>query len=970
MSEVKEKSLEENGNDSETPEKDSKTHKLNKKHNSLILIDGHALAFRAYHALARMGFRTKDGTPTWAAFGFSKILFEIIEKFKPHYMIVTFDTSAPTFRKEMYEGYKANRTAAPDDFVIQMPMLTEIVNAFEIPIFQKPGFEADDLIGTLARQASEQGLEVGIVTGDRDLLQLVNEHVTVYLPHHDQTGLRKYDVAETIEKYGIRPDQIVDYKGMVGDTSDNIPGIKGMGPKGAAKLLQEFETLDNIYNNLDKIDSKRVRGMLEDNKEIAMLSRTLSRIEVEAPIEFNLESCHLNRPVEENVREVFTRLEFKSMLSTLPKLLANFLSAGPGEEFSHKEDDDLWFDFNEEEHSQSDLKLDVNIVKTIDEVKELVNTLQTLPFFSIDLETTSVNSLLADIVGISIAHDKDIAEKKAANFKIFYIPTGHILEEDPIKNLVLNDVLSVFKPLLENGKVLKIGQNLKYEMNVFSRYGIDLCGVKDDTFIADYLINPSTTHALKEIAKSHLHYFMTNISELIGSGKNAKTMDQVLTSDAAQYAGADSAVTLELSYFLRDKLAEADLTKLYEEMELPLVKVLARMEQNGINIDKKHLNDLSDKLKEMLGGLEKKIYELAGKEFNINSPKQLSIILFEDMQIPVKGVKKNKTTGFSTDASVLEKLAAEYEIVRHILEYRTLAKVKSTYADSLPHQINPKTGKIHTSYNQTIASTGRLSSIDPNLQNIPIKTEIGREIRRAFITSDPDDVILTADYSQIELRLLAHYTKDPIFIEAFEKDLDIHSRTVMDVFGLKDISEVTPELRRIGKTVNFGIIYGQSAFGLAEKLKIPNKQAAEIISKFNETYKSINKYVDEMVNFADKNGYVKTLFDRRRYLPEIHSSIKSIREFGKRTAINTPLQGTAADLIKIAMIRVDQALIEKKLKTKMLLQVHDELVFEVPKNEVAIVKEMITGIMENVYPEISVPLKVSVNTGTSWVEAK
>jgi DNA polymerase-1 len=969
MSEVKEKKVQEIQDESDSQD-NAKPQGLKRQNNNLILVDGHAIAFRAYHALSRMGFRTKDGMPTWAAFGFSRILFEIIEKFKPYYMIVTFDTSEPTFRKELYEGYKANRTAAPEDFSIQMPLIFDIVNAFEIPIFSKAGFEADDLIGTLARQAAERGLEVGIVTGDRDLIQMVDEHISVYLPQHDQSGLKKYGVAETIEKYGIRPDQIVDYKAMVGDSSDNIPGIKGMGPKGASKLLQEFETLDNIYNNLDKIDSKRVKNMLEENREIAMLSRTLSRIDIQAPVELDLETCHLNRPQEANVREVLTRFEFKSMLSNIPKLLANFLSAGPGGQFTHQDEDDLWFDFNDDEHSQNELNLNVNIPKSIDEVKELVNTLQTLPYFSVDLETNSVNSLLAEIVGISIAHDQGIEEKKAASFKIFYVPTGHTLPDDPIKNLDLKEVLEIFKPVLENEKVLKIGQNLKYEINVFSTYGIELKGIKDDTFIADYLINPANSHGLKEMAKSHLHYFMTNISELIGTGKNAKTMDQVLTAAAAQYAGADSAVTLELSFFLRERMAESELIQLYEEMELPLIPVLARMEQNGIKVDEKQLQDLSDKLKKLMAGLETKIYGLAGKEFNLNSPKQLSVILFEDLKISAKGVKKNKTTGYSTDASVLEKLALDYEIVRHILEFRTLTKIKSTYADSLMPLINPRTGKIHTSYNQGIASTGRLSSTDPNLQNIPIKTEIGREIRRAFITSEPDSVILTADYSQIELRLLTHYTKDPIFIEAFEKDLDIHSRTVMDVFGLTDISQVTPELRRIGKTVNFGIIYGQSAFGLAEKLKIPNKKAAEIISKFNDTYKSITRYVDEMVHFADKNGYVKTLFNRRRYLPEIHSSNKSIREFGKRTAINTPLQGTAADLIKIAMIRIDQALRESKLKTKMLLQVHDELVFEVPRDEVNEIREMVPRIMENVCPEISVPLKVSVNTGSSWVEAK
>ncbi|MFN8575217.1 MAG: DNA polymerase I, partial [Candidatus Sericytochromatia bacterium] len=815
-----------------------------------------------------------------------------------------------------------------------------------------------------------QGLEVKIMTGDRDIFQLIREGVSVYLPQKGVGELKENNFDECVEYFGVRPDQVIDFKGIKGDTSDNIPGVSGIGDVGAKKLIQEYGSLEAIYENIDKVKPDKIKEKLIADRENAFLSKQLATIKTDIELEFDLEKCVMNRPDESKIIEIFRKLSFKRFITELPKVLNNF-KADISIDGLKDEDDDLWFDFTEEEHGQEQLNLNVNIVDSLEKVQDLADTLKSLEYFSIDLETNSVDSLQAQIVGISISHDKDIEEKKAKGFHIFYIPTMHNLEEDPIKSLDINKVLEILKPILENKSIGKIGHNLKYEINVFSNYGIKVDGIKDDTIIADYLINPSSTHALKEISKSHLHYFMTPISELIGTGKNAITMNKVLTYDSAQYAGADSAVTLELAFFLMEKMKESEVTKLYEEIELPLIPVLADMEQQGITLSENMLKELSAKIKEMMEKTEKRIYDLAGKEFNINSPKQLSVVLFEDLKIPPKGAKKNKTTGYSTDAGVLEKLAGEYEIVSHIMEYRQLGKIKSTYADSLVNLINPKTGKIHTSYNQTIAATGRLSSIDPNLQNIPIKTELGREIRRAFTASRPEDVIITADYSQIEFRrILTTLHTRSTFIDAFKNNLDIHSRTAMDIFKLKDISEVTPEYRRMGKTVNFGIVYGQTAFGLSEKLNIPVKDASEIIKKFNETYTSIAEYVIKMSKFAEDNGYVTTLFNRRRYIPEMHSTNRTLREFGKRTAINTPIQGTAADLIKIAMIRVHEKLKNSNLKTKMLLQVHDELVFESPKEEVEEVKNMIKEIMENVYPELSVPLEVSVHVGNSWVEAK
>lgn len=939
----------------------------NKKH--LLIIDGHALVFRSYYALFTTGMKTKDGVPSWAVYGFTKAVFDTIKSYQPDYLIVTFDTGEPTFRHHLYDLYKANRSKAPDDFVIQMPFINEIVEALEIPVFQMVGFEADDLIGTLSRQASEKGIEVGIITGDQDLLQLTDdENISVFLPQKG-SDIKKFGKAEVIEKYGVTPKQFIDFKAIKGDSSDNIPGISGIGEKGALKLLLEYGSLENIYNSIDKMKANKQREYLINDKESAFLFQKLVTIERFVPIEIDLEKCKTQIHDKSNIERVLNKLNFRTMVSTLPKLFSSLKHEQSNLEKISIEDegDDLWFDFNEQEHSQAKLELNLKIIKNIEELKALVDDLNSLPYFSIDLETTGLISLNTEIVGISISHDKNVEEKKAAKFNTFYIPLQHIDSE----NLDIDETIKILKPVLENEKVLKIGHNLKYEINVFSLYGINLKGIKDDTYIASYVLNPSSNHGLKDLAKSCFHYFMTEISELIGKGKTQITMKEVTAEKAADYAGADAAVTLELSFFLREKMkySEENITKLYEEIELPLVKVLADMEESGIKVDQKHLDDLSKRLTDLATNIEARVYVLAGKTFNINSPKQMSQVLFEDLKISPKGVKKNKNSSYSTDAGVLEKLAGEYEIVNHILEYRQIMKIKSTYADSLSSIINSKTGKIHTSFNQAVTTTGRLSSSDPNLQNIPIKSELGKEIRKAFVISDENHVLITADYSQIELRLLAHYTQDPAFLDAFNNNKDIHAKTISDILGI-DLSLVTPDMRRIGKTVNFGIIYGQTAYGLSEGLKIPVREASEIIKKFNEKYTSIVKYTEEMVHFAEEHGYVKTLFGRQRYIPDIGSTNRAMREFAKRTAINTPLQGTAADLIKIAMIKVDKALKDAGLKTKMLLQVHDELVFEAPIEEKEIATNLIKNVMESVSPEITVPLDVSVHDGNSWIEAK
>ncbi|GIW21601.1 MAG: DNA polymerase I [Candidatus Sericytochromatia bacterium] len=911
----------------------------------IIFIDGHALAFRAYHALIKTNLHTKDNVPTWAAYGFSKILFDIIKKFKPYYIVVAFDVSKKTFRNEIYPEYKANRGETPEEFLIQLPFITQIINAFEIPIFELDNYEADDLIGTLSIQANKIGLKSHIITGDQDLIQLVNENTFVYLPNRNDSTLKKFGINETIEKYQIGPQQIVDYKALIGDKSDNIPGIFGLGPKTAIKLLNQFNDLENIYKNLDKIESKRLKDLLVSGKDNAFLSKKLATIDVNAPINLDLNKSHLNLPNEENIRNLLNRLQFRSLLNELPEILSLFYSENKNKISNEKK-----------------ININVKIIKNTDELKELSNLIKKLKYFSIDIETTSLDFLTNHLVGIAISLDTNNKEKICNNFQSFYIPISHINYDF---NINIDDFKKEFKEIIENPNILKIGHNIKFEINVFSKYGIDLKGIKDDTYIADYLIDPNNSHALKEMAFHYLNYKMTRIEELIGKGKNALTMDYIDVEEVSRYACADSSITLELSFYLRKKLEEMNMIELYQNIEIPLIKVLSKMESEGIKIDKEHLSNLSSSLDLMLKDIESKIYQIAGKEFNINSPKQLSSILFEELKISTKGLKRGKSQAYSTDANILEKLRNEHDIVKYILDYRQISKLKSTYIDSLL-EITDKNSRIHTSFNQAITSTGRLSSSNPNLQNIPIKTKLGKEIRKAFI-ADNNKLILSADYSQIELRLLAHYSSDPIFIDAFNNDLDIHSKTAMEIFNIKNIEDITEEQRRIAKTVNFGIIYGQSAYGLSETLNISVSEASDIIKKFNETYKYVSMYVENIIKFAQEKGYVTTLLNRRRYIPELNSSNYSVREFGKRMAINTPLQGTAADLIKLAMVKIDKYLEESNKSSKMLLQVHDELVFEVYKDELEELKVNVKNIMENIYT-LNVPLKVSISIGKNWYE--
>ncbi|MBC7543266.1 MAG: DNA polymerase I, partial [Candidatus Sericytochromatia bacterium] len=919
-------------------------------------------------------------TATWAVFGFLRAMLEMIKTRKPECLAVSFDLPGATFRDDMYEKYKSHRPPMPDDLQSQLPLIREVVERFGIPIYTLAGFEADDVIGSIAKRAARNGQTVYILTGDQDTMQLVEEHIRVLTPQSGVDGLVEYGPDTVLERYGVTPEQFIDYKALIGDTSDNIPGVPGIGPKTAVKLLEQFQTVDNLVANIDKVKPDRIRDLIANNLELLRLSHTLSAIITDVEVDFDQAKCKLTPPPDiQALRDLLARLEFNTLLRELPETLKHFgvmdgaapaatpdaegpAGEGPGDS------DALWFDFQADSTPAArPPTLNMTIVTDPADLPDLVRRLAQGPF-AIDTETTNVRALQADLVGISLALSPEPGATTTDKLDSYYLPVGHALPTDTVAQLPLEATLAALRPVLEDPTIGKIGHNLKYDINVFSRYGIHLRGVADDSMIADYILDPERAHGLKEAALGQLGYTMTPITALIGTGVKAITMDKVLTEPPPGYAAADAAVTFELSHLERTKIGEMGLLDLYENIELPLVVVLAHMEQHGVALDVEHLRRLSKQLAEQIGALEQKVCLLVGREFNLNSPKQLSVVLFEDLQLPTAGIKKNPSGGFSTDAAMLEKLAPKHEAVRMILEYRQLTKLKSTYADSLPELIHPVTKRLHTSLNQTVAATGRLSSTDPNLQNIPVKSELGREIRRAFVAGNPDGVLMSADYSQIELRLLAHYSEDPAFLEAFRQGEDIHRRTAAEIFGMNP-EQVTSDLRRIAKTVNFGIAYGQTAFGLAQTLNVPQKEVATIIERFRTRYPRVQQFVTQMIAFAKENGFVTTLTGRRRFLPDAMSPNRNLRELAERMAVNTPLQGTAADIIKMAMIQVHDRLPKSGLSARMILQVHDELVFELPKDEIEPLKALIRPIMEGVM-QLKVPLQVDINTAANWMEAK
>ncbi len=889
------------------------------KEKILYLIDGSAYIYRAYHAIR--GLSNSKGLPTNAVFGFTRILLKLIEDKSPEYLVMFFDAKGPTFRHDIYSDYKANRPPMPEDLSIQIPFIKEVTRGFNIQLFDLPGYEADDLIGTVKLKAENAGYKVVMVTGDKDFMQLVSDQSTIWDPMKD-----KIIDSDTIQKeFDLKPEQIIDAMGLSGDKADNIPGVPGIGMKTAAKLIKTFGNMESLYKKIDTITKKKQQENLIAYKDQAFLSKELVTINTAAPISFTIEDFSYSEPDRAKLSRLFKDLEFRQLQKDFP--VKSDLSK---KNYIQVLDRDTFFD--------------------------LIKQLEAAEIIAVDTETTSKAPMKARLVGLSFA----IKPHEA-----FYIPCAHDYLGAP-EQLNLSFVLTALKPLLENPDISKVGQNIKYDCMVLVRHGIHLDGIVFDTMLASYLMNPSKrVHSLDQIALDLLDHATIEYEEVAGKGKNTVTFNQVPLEKAGPYASEDADITMMAFNALKPMIEEAGLTGLMENVELPLVPVLMNMEMSGISVDKDMLRDLSGSFETRLSDLEANIYLIAGETFNIRSSQQLGTILFEKLKLPVQK-KTKKKTGYSTDVGVLTTLADQHELPALILTHRTLAKLKSTYTDALLEIVNPETGRIHTSYNQTITATGRLSSSNPNLQNIPVKTDEGREIRRAFIPRD-GWVLLAADYSQIELRILAHYSEDSILVNSFINDEDIHTRTATEVF--QTFPElVMPDLRRQAKVINFGIVYGMSPFGLSRELGISTKMAKAYIDNYFSRYKGVKEYMNRTIESARSTGKTDTLLGRIRILPDIKSSNKNLREAAERIAINTPIQGTAADLIKIAMIQLASALKEKGYQAVMLLSVHDEIVFEVPPDELEALKILVRKIMEGVW-DLNVPLKVNLASGNNWAEA-
>jgi len=881
------------------------------------LIDGHSFCYRAFYAIREL--TNSKGEPTNAIYGFITMLRKLLREEKPDYIAICFDRKEPTFRRERFADYKAHRKPMPDDLISQMPHIKDFVHASRISIFEKAGYEADDLLGTIAKKAEKEGLNVLIVTGDKDALQLVDEKVKIFNTYKEEVLDRK-NVEERFG--GLGPERVVDVMSLAGDASDNIPGVPGIGEKTAVDLIREYGSLDELYQNLNRIKGARKKA-LEENEQIARLSKDLATIDCYVPLEIDFEKMTLKSPDENRLAELFRHFEFRSLLKELTP-------AG--------------------EAGDEDRKY--HLVNTLEALEKLVEKLGKAKAIAVDTETTSTEPNRAHIVGVSFS----MKSKEA-----YYIPVSS--EHHKGAGLAWSKIKKAITPILENEKIAKYGQNIKYDLIVLKRHNIELRGIAFDTMIASYLINPvKFNHNLDDITFEYLGLKKIDIGSLIGSGKKQISMAEVPLEQISEYACEDADCVFRLVETFQKLLEVHQLTGLFETLEMLLLKVLAQMEMNGVAIDYEFLGKLSEKLGRDLDRLTSEIYKEAGEEFNINSTKQLSNILFDKLKLPA--LKKTKKGATSTDAGVLEHLAQDYEFPKLLLEYREKAKLKSTYVDALPDLIDPETKVIHTSFNQTTTATGRLSSSEPNLQNIPIKTDIGREIRRAFVPRAAGRKILSADYSQVELRVLAHFSGDPNLVQAFQEDLDVHQFTATLLYNTT-LESVTREMRNVAKTINFSIVYGVSAFGLAQSLGIPVSEAQAFIDSYFTRYSKVKEYLDAQKEEARRHGFLKTILGRRSYFPEINSNNLNRRQFAERAAINAPIQGSAADIIKLTMIEIQNELDHKKMKSLMIIQVHDELVFDVVSNELEDLKALVRTKMESAY-QLRVPLKVDITVGTSW----
>lgn len=949
----------------------------------LFLVDAYALIFRGYYAFIKNPRINSKGEDTSAIMGFMNSLLDVIKRERPDHLAVCFDKGGSADRVEMYQEYKANRDETPEGIKTAVPYIYEILKAMHIPIMVKEGFEADDVIGTLSRQAEKEGYKVFMVTPDKDFAQLVTDNIFMYRPVFGG-GYETWGIPEVQKKFEVEtPMQVIDYLGMMGDASDNIPGLPGVGEKTAKKFINQFGSMEGLLANTDQLKGK-MKEKVEANGELGLLSKKLATIMLDVPVEFDAKNFELEQPDIEKVKQIFQDLEFRRLTDNFIKTFSveeassvnttkgsntvtssavekpssdsTSKSAGAGQ-FSLFDTTSTSTDQNSESDNQYIRK---TIATTSHFYQSVASGLATKLFVKnllnqtsvcFDTETTGLNPLTAELVGIAFSWEIG---------KGFYIPFPESKNE-------AQTIIEILRPFFENENIEKIGQNLKYDIKVLAKYNVEVKGKLFDTMLAHYLINPDMRHNMDVLAETYLNYTPISITELIGKkGKNQLSMRQVPLDQQTEYAVEDTDITLQLKEHFQKELSEASTQKLFTDIELPLLNVIADMELEGINLDKAFLNSLSKELEQDILELEKGIYEVAGEEFNIASPKQLGVILFEKMKL-VDKPKKTKTGQYSTAEDVLSYLAKDHTIVENILTFRGLSKLKSTYVDALPEQVDKATGRVHTDYMQTVAATGRLSSNNPNLQNIPIRTERGRQVRKAFIPKNKDYTLLAADYSQIELRIIAALSEEVTMIEAFKNGKDIHASTASRVFNVP-ISEVTREQRSNAKTVNFGIIYGVSAFGLSNQTNLSRSESKELIDTYYETYPKLKAYMSKQVDFARDNGYVQTILGRRRYLKDINSRNAVVRGAAERNAVNAPIQGSAADIIKIAMINIHKKLREGNYKSKMLLQVHNELVFDVYKPELENIKALVKSEMENAYT-LSVPLDVDLDIGDNWLEA-
>ena len=921
----------------------------------LFLLDAMALIYRSYFAFSKNPRINSKGLNTSAVLGFANTLLEVLKKEQPTHIGVAFDTKAPTVRHIEFTEYKANRDKMPEDLSASIPYVIELIKGFNIPIIMLDGYEADDIIGTMAKNAEKEGFTTYMMTPDKDFGQLVSENIYMYKPARMGNSAEVWGVKEICERYSLRdPEQMIDLLGLWGDASDNIPGVPGIGEKTAIKLLQKYDSIEGLIENSSDLKGKQKENV-ENFSDQALLSKKLATIILDVPVEFNEDELLLQDPNEEFLKELFEELEFRNFgkrfftKQSLDNVEEN--NAVQGDLFAQAEAE------AEEKMIPTEIKTIENtehnyiLVETLEKAKDLSDFLQRQKSICFDTETTGLDANQAELVGISFAI-------KPHEAWYVSIPENY---HDAQK------FTSIFKPLFENEEIEKVGQNIKYDASILKWYDIDVKGKFFDTMLAHYLLQPDLRHNMDYMSETYLNYKPVSIETLIGKkGKNQKTMREADPLLVDEYAGEDADITLQLKEIFEPQLKETETLELFDKIEIPLVPVLASMEAEGVLLDTKTLKSFSADLETDINKVQKEIYEITGEEFNIASPKQLGIILFEKLKITDKA-KKTKTGQYSTGEEVLVKLEKKHPIVSKILEFRGLSKLKSTYVDALPELVNPRDHRIHTSYNQAVAATGRLSSNNPNLQNIPIRTERGREIRKAFIPRNAEYTLLAADYSQVELRIIAHLSKDKGMMEAFNNGLDIHTATASKVYGIP-LEEVDKDLRRNAKTVNFGLVYGISAFGLSERINIPRKEAKEIIDNYFIQYSGVKEYMDKSIAFARQHGYVETIMGRRRYLKDINSGNAIVRGFAERNAINAPIQGSSADMIKIAMIDIFQEMNRLKMKSKMILQVHDELVFDAHLDELDELKKIVQEKMKSAI-KLDVPVIVDMNTGNNWLEA-